>query len=75
MDKFREDFKKDFEFLDWLKELSPKERKKYLSKSDLLEEGAADPTIINLGNETIEEFAKRYNLHDASEWIERLSNL
>lgn len=75
MNKLREDFKEDFEFLDWLRSLSPRERKRYLSESDIIEEGAADPTIINLGDETIEEFAKRYNLYDASEWIVRLRNL
>ncbi len=44
MDKLREDFKEDFEFLDWLKSISSKEREVYLSKSDVFE--GDDPSIL-----------------------------
>ena len=50
MDKLREDFKEDFEFIDWLKSLSAKERKEYLSHSDIIEDGN-DPTILNLSKD------------------------
>ena len=73
MDKLREDFKEDFEFLDWLKSLSSKEKTEYLSQSDLIE-GDNDPTILNLSKEEFEEWIIKYNLHDAHEWIERFNN-
>ena len=73
MDKLREDFKEDFEFIDWLKSLSAKERKEYLSHSDVIEDGK-DPTILNLSKEEFEEWIVKYNLHDAHEWIERFNN-
>lgn len=74
MDKLREDFKKDFDFLDWLKSLSPKERRAYLSKSDIIE-GNNDPSVLNINEQELEEWIEKYNLHDAREWIERFNNL
>lgn len=73
MDKLREDFKEDYKFIDWFKSLSAKEKKEYLSKSDILE-GDNDPTVLNLSKEEFEEWIVKYNLHDAHEWIERFSN-
>ena len=73
MDKFREDFKDDFVFLDWLKSLSSKEREIYLSKSDVFE--GEDPSILNLSKEEFEEWVRKYNLHDAREWIEKFNNM
>lgn len=74
MDKLREDFKEDFEFIDWLKSLSAKERKEYLSHSDVIEDGK-DPTILNLSKEEFEEWIVKYNLHDAKEWMDLWSNM
>lgn len=54
MDRLREDFKEDFEFLDWLKSLSVKERREYLSHSDIVEDGN-DPTVLDLSEEEFEE--------------------
>lgn len=45
MDKLREDFKEDYKFIDWFKSLSAKEKKEYLSKSDILE-GDNDTTVL-----------------------------
>lgn len=73
MDKLREDFKEDFEFLDWVKSLTEEERKEYLSQSDIIE-GENDPTVLNLSKEELEEWIVKYNLHDASEWIEKFSS-
>ena len=73
MDKFREDFKDDFVFLDWLKSLSSKEREIYLSKSDVFE--GEDPSMLNLSKEEFEEWVRKYNLHDAREWIEKFNNM
>ena len=74
-DKFREDFKEDFEFLDWL-EAHPEERvgKKILREADR-DKNAPDPTVVNISAEEFEEWIKKYNLHNADEWIERLGNL
>ena len=72
MDKLREDFREDFEFLDWLKSLSSKKRNEYLSQSDLIESDN-DPTILNISKEEFEEWIIKYNLHDAHEWIERFN--
>ena len=74
MDKLRELFKEDYEFLDWFKSLSAKERKQYLAKSDI-SEGGNDPTILNLSKEEFEEWKAKYNLHDIDEWIEWLKSL
>lgn len=73
-DKFREDFKEDFEFLDWLESLPEDERREFLAKSDVIE-GENDPTVIDIGDEDLDEWVKKYNLHNADEWIERLGNL
>ena len=73
MDRLREDFPEDYKFLDWMKSLSAKERKDYLSESDIIE-GDNDPSILNLSKEEFEEWVVKYNLHDASEWIERFYN-
>ena len=73
MDKFREDFKDDFVFLDWLKSLSSKGREIYLSKSDVFE--AEDPSILNLSKEEFEEWIRKYHFHDAREWIEKFNNM
>ena len=74
MDKLREVFKEEYAFLDWLKSLPSKERKQFLSKSDIIEEGN-DPTILNLNKEEFEEWKVKYNLHDMSEWINWLNDL
>ena len=75
MDKLRDEYKSDFEFLDWLESLPIQERKEFLSKSDLFEDGD-DPSIIHLaGNETIEGWIEKYNLHDVNELIERFSEI
>lgn len=67
MDKFRNDFKEDFDFLDWLFGLPDKECQDYLSKSDAVE-GTEDSTTMELvENETIEDWVKKYNLHYISE--------
>lgn len=55
------------------KSLTTKEKKEYLSKSDILE-GDNDPTVLNLTKEEFDEWIVKYNLHDAHEWIERFSN-
>ena len=73
MDKFREDFKKEFEFIDWFNSLSLKEQKECLSQSDIVE-GDNDQSVLNLSKEELEEWMAKYNLHDASEWIERFKS-
>lgn len=75
MDKLKEEYKGDFEFLDWLKSLPIQKRKEFLSKSDLFEDGN-DPSVIHLAeNETVEDWIEKYNLHDANELIERFSEI
>lgn len=74
MDKFREDFKEDFAFLDWLKSLSECEIREYLSKSDIVEDGN-DPTIVNISADEFSEWYIKYNFHDASEILEKINNL
>lgn len=75
MDKFREDFKKDFEFLDWFHKLSPKEMNEYLSKSDVIE-GQNDPSILNFTDENeFQSFVSKYNLHNVDEILEKFNNL
>ena len=73
-DKFREDFKEDFEFIDWLESLPEDERREYLAKSDVIEDGK-DPTVIDIGDEDLGEWVKKYNLHDADEWLNWIKNL
>ncbi len=74
MDKFREDFKEDFEFLDWLKSLPEDEKREYLAKSDLIEDGK-DPTVIDIGDEDLDEWVKKHNLHNVDEWLEWIRSL
>lgn len=74
MDKFREDFKEDFEFIDWLESLPEDERREFLAKSDVIE-GGKDPTVIDIGDEDLDEWVKKYNLYDADEWLEQIRNL
>ena len=74
MDKFREDFKEDFEFIDWLESLPEDERREFLAKSDVIE-GGKDPTVIDIGDEDLDAWVKKYNLHDADEWLEQIRNL
>lgn len=74
MDKFREDFKEDFEFIDWLESLPEDQRREFLAKSDVIE-GGKDPTVIDIGNEDLDEWVKKYNLHDADEWLESIRKL
>lgn len=73
MDKLREDFKEDFEYLDWLYSLPIKDRNEYLSHSDIVEDGN-DPSVINITEEELEEWIKKYNLHDAKEWMNSWAN-
>ena len=76
-DKFREDFKETFSFLDWFNTMSDDERHEYVQHHAIIREGEEeDPTIIHLKEgETIDDWIKKYNLHDASEIIDRLRNL
>ena len=76
-DKFREDFKETFSFLDWFNTMSDDERHEYVQHHAIIREGEEeDPTIIHLKEgETIDDWIKKYNLHDASEVIDRLRNL
>ena len=54
--------------------LPEEERDKYLSQSDIIEDGN-DPSVLNLTEDELEEWIRKYNLHDASEWIERFNNI
>ena len=77
MDRLREDFKEEYDFLDWLYSLNENDRYEYLQKNGtILEVGEYDPTIIYpKDGETIEDYMNKYNLIDATEIIEQLEML
>ena len=77
MDRLREDFKEEYDFLDWLYSLNENDRYEYLQKNaTILEIGEYDPTIIYpKDGETIEDYMNKYNLIDATEIIEQLEML
>ena len=75
MDKLRKQFCEEFKFLDWLQTLSSEEKAKFLSESDHFED-ADDPSIIHLEEgETVEDWIRRYDLHDISSFIEYVNQL
>ena len=76
-DRLREEFKEEYEFWDWLTTLPVEEQIEYVERHGTrLEAGEEDPTIIHpKEGETIEDLIEKYNLHDATEIIEKMKNL
>ena len=73
IDPLRYIFKEDYEYLDWFHSLSEDERYAYAqSHATILKDEQEDPTIIQLKDgETVDDWIKKYNLHDVTEIIER----
>ena len=69
MDKFREDFKDDFEYLDWIK-AHPNHKRKEITAED-----GKDPTAIYIDENELQEWIKKYGFRRVDEWVAKLRSV
>ena len=67
--------RQDKELIEHLSKMNEKELLEHISNLPLVESEDDDPTIIDIGNLTLEEWMKQNKYYDIESWFERMQNI